>query len=110
MSDGQSDQMQQLLQRLLTRMDFIEHRLVGDARADLLDYNDQLQDMRDQVNEWQRARELEAQDSLIADTVAAAPRPVFGHRGPGGEAALPTAATSVPTERQPTPMRPMMPP
>ena len=47
---------QQLVQRLLTRMDFREFRLLREQRSDLQDHDEQLQDMREVIGEFKRAR------------------------------------------------------
>ena len=97
----------ELLQRLLTRLDHIEYRLVKDQQHEVSLVNEQLSDLRESVDDMVEAKRLEeadlleAQDIAIADFHAYAPRvvpsappPTFGggHRGPGSE---PPRAASV---------------
>ena len=96
--DSQSDTTQQLVQRLLTRMDHLEYRLIRDTRHDVEHTHDELSQLRSVVGHMQKARKMEAEDSLVANTLAEAPRAQpahaparapapcsVGHRGPGVE-------------------------
>ena len=70
-----------LLQRLLTRMDHLEFGLMERSRHDV-------QELKDSIGRFQKARRLEAEDSMVANALAYAPRappPGIGHRGPGSE-------------------------
>ena len=87
---------QSLLQRLLTRLDHIEFRVLRDQQQESSASRDELQSLRAAIDNMNRARQLEAQDSLLADAQALAPRavpaqapPSGSHRGPG---ALPAPA------------------
>ena len=76
-----------LIQRLLTRMNHLEFRLLRDA-------NEQLQDVSRDLDTMRRARQLEAADMFLADAWAVAPRPPpasASHRGPGSEVLRPPA-------------------
>ena len=93
--DGQgNDVSQQMFQRLLTRIDVIEHNLILSQKSDAGDTRTELEGVKEKVRRMERARQLEAQDLAWADAWARAPRvqPPTGHRGPGAEPA-PQAAT-----------------
>ena len=66
--DGQgNDVSQQLLQRLLTRVDFIEHTLISGQKSDVDNTRHELESVRETVRRMERARQLEAQDLAWAD-------------------------------------------
>ena len=74
-----------LLQRLLSRLDHIEYRLMADSREEIAQVKSSVEHMRE-------ARLQEQHDNMIADMLAAAPRvvsvptqqqAVASHRGPG---------------------------
>ena len=85
MNGSQDGQLPMLIQRLLTRMDFIEHNLVRHA-------NDEVSELRSTVGRIQRARRLESE--AVED---ARPQAVPSHRGPGSLAG-PTPARAMPEE------------
>ena len=86
-------QFEGVLQRLLNRMDHIEFSLLRQSNQSMQaveQSHDVLQEevvsLRSTVEFMQKARLLEQEDNLIADTLARAPRPLpvaVSHRGPG---------------------------
>ena len=70
--EGHDESTRQLIQRFLSRMDFIEHTLVNQNIGSM---RDDIQAIRDDMRRTERARILEAEDAFIADALAAAPRP-----------------------------------
>ena len=76
-----------LFQALLTRLDHIEFRLCKDQQEETRDAKDQLADVREEIMRMHKARIMEQEDRLLADTLAAAPRASLpcmaaSHRGP----------------------------
>ena len=85
----------EMLQRLLTRMDFLEHRLLQDARNEVVDVRDELHEVRSTVASIQRARRAHEDEAEIIPLAAAPVRaPIASHRGPGFEAAASGSATT----------------
>ena len=82
--DAQESIPTELLQRRLTRLDFVEYTLVKQNANDV-------KRVRDDVDHIRRARLQEQEDTLIADAYAYAPRAQpqaaapapASHRGPG---------------------------
>ena len=104
---------QEMLQRLLNRLDHIEVGVLKEQQVVSQEARNDLQALSSVVGNMERARQLEAEDSLIADALARAPRAtplqaVASHRGPG---ALPppsapagqAAATDVTGQAEPSP-------
>ena len=74
-----ASQMPQLIQRLLSRMDHLEFRLIRDVQSDAVSAREQLGDIRSVVDRIQKARRLQAEGQE-----AQAPVPISAsHRGPG---------------------------
>ena len=76
-----------VMQALLNRLDHVEFNLAAQSRDDI----SQLQAT---VNHMREARILEAEDSFLADALAAAPRPVFGNQRPQADSARPVMGMS----------------
>ena len=81
---------QDMLQRLLTRLDHIEFRVLREQQQQSQSSQDELLALRSVIDDMQHARQLEAQDLLVANAQAQAPRAVppsapasMSHRGPG---------------------------
>ena len=87
--DGQDESTRQLIQRFLTRMDFIEHTLVNQNLGTM---REDIQAIRDDMRRTERARILEAEDAFIADALAAAPGPVRAQAPASTPAQAPTPA------------------
>ena len=74
----------ELLQRLLSRLDHIEFGLLKHQQAETEVARQDIDVLGETISNMERARRLEAQDSLLADAIASAPRAaLMSHRGPG---------------------------
>ena len=101
------DMTPQLLQRLLSRLDFIEYRLIRDNQSDTVE---QVERLRTDMTKFREAARLEAADRALADAWAVAPRYAHvGHRGPGAEPMRPAPARApAPAAPAPEPEAPVV--
>ena len=88
---------QELLQRFMKRLDHIEYRMLRDQQQESQMHKEDLHSLASKLDSMERARRLEAEDSLLADSLARAPRAAqvaASHRGLGSlpQPAAPPAA------------------